>query len=521
MLFSKKIFPFFFLLTFLKAEAQQIFQKNYFTDSATYSSGSSFLKLNNNDYLALGHIGDAPDYDVYLLRLDSIGNIIWSKTFATPYQDRTVYLTATDDSNFIITGYHLTMLNVYSPAYMIKINEIGNILWSRVFIDSLYERQFSLNKTISFNNSYYSVGNLYVFDSLGTSIQDSLQRGIVVKVDSSGQLLWAKQYGSSRMILNDFVMSSDGGFVLTGDDFIYDSLGGGYQRGIYFKVDSLGDPEWAYYWDTLYPDPNVIMDVGDGYLIGGRMTFPASIDAFILKIDYNGNLVWSKKYGNTGSGSDDIRVMIKLSDNQYAYSNGFNSYFLIDTLGNNPVVHSFSFNGLLTQLVAEGDKGLSGIGSKGSALSLFKTDSNFYTCMNYTGPFPFANLNIVTDTFQLSSAFVQLPFVSDTFNETTVNTHDSVFCLTSTFIQDDVNNYLSEPKIFPNPFTDKIMIEMQNIEAKNYLINMYDLTGRIVFNRTFNQDKFFIDGMNLLTKGVYVLQIISEKNCSTKSIIKY
>jgi uncharacterized repeat protein (TIGR01451 family) len=79
--------------------------------------------------------------DIWIMKVDPSGNIIWSKTYGGTNDDLSVGITRTSDDNFVVAsstlsnngdvqGYHGTS---GSDIWMFKINQQGNLLWSKCF----------------------------------------------------------------------------------------------------------------------------------------------------------------------------------------------------------------------------------------------------------------------------------------------------------------------------------------------------------------------------------------------------
>jgi tyrosinase len=83
-----------------------------------------------------------------------------------------------------------------------------------------------------------------------------------------------------------------------------------------------------------------------------------------------------------------------------------------------------------------------------------------------------------------------------------------------------LNPYAYEPKefiadniiisVFPNPFTDRITIDM-NKSIYNNTVNIYDLSGRIVMFKTFEKKSSFdIENVHNLSNGIYILEVVAD-----------
>jgi hypothetical protein len=514
---------------FNKTSGQVIFQKSYLIDSTTYSEGTSFVKLSNYDYLCLGRSYTSGNLgNLYLSRIDSLGEVLWSKTISDTSMESNypLYLTSTDDGNYIIssaTGFSTGMTYDYTTASLSKINDNGNLIWNQVLMDTAFYRQVYVNKSLSRYNNYYSCG-YSVINGNFTSNPDTTYIGMFTKTDSIGNLIWTRQYGQHSTTINDFALSPDGGFLLVGREEIFDSLGSD-QRLIYFKVDSFGIPQWAYQYDVFGGQLYSVIEDSGGYLLAGTIT-QANFDpvGLVIKIDYQGNILWSNRYGSPIAGDDQVKAILRLTNKKIAgYING-HSYFIADSLGNNPVFHSISTSlpqGTLNQLKAEFDGGLSGIGSKGSLLYFFKTDSNFYTCINNSGLYQFANISVTNDTFVVidSSVILTVSFLNSSVN--LLNVIDTTYCLTSTSIFDDIFQD-NELKVYPNPTSDFITFRYKlKSKANTVSVVLSDLSGRpikiIKLNK--NEQEQSIDLSNI-TAGSYLLSLnVNNMHMITRKVI--
>jgi len=104
----------------------------------------------------------------------------------------------------------------------------------------------------------------------------------LVKVDSEGNLLWEKTFGTeNKEEIYYVVQTSDGGYLLSGS--------GGYQRAWLIKTDSWGNRQWdrMYGVEGQWPCSDPI-ETADGY------TFVIGPRPFLLEADKNGNLLLMK-----------------------------------------------------------------------------------------------------------------------------------------------------------------------------------------------------------------------------------
>jgi len=110
------------------------------------------------------------------------------------------------------------------------------------------------------------------------------RRPISVKTQTNGNLIWVKSYSIVGEFLD--VIKESNGFFAVG----YDFLG----RGIFVKLNNDADIALmnTYSQGTLY---GVYLDGSGGYVLVGQK----NNDGWVLRVDGNGDVIWSKTYGGT------------------------------------------------------------------------------------------------------------------------------------------------------------------------------------------------------------------------------
>jgi len=161
----------------------------------------------------------------------------------------------------------------------------------------------------------------------------ALQTDILLsRLDNSGAPIWHKLYGGMNNECGTAVVElSDSSLVFTGYTNSYGS--GGYDAIIY-RVDKLGNLLWQKTFGGLDWDfANSLVLSNDNHLVvcGSTYSFGRGLmDGFILKLDLNGNQVWSKFYG--GLEDDEFMRVIQTNDGGYVLAGTTKSYG--DSLGN-------------------------------------------------------------------------------------------------------------------------------------------------------------------------------------------
>jgi hypothetical protein len=159
--------------------------------------------------------------------------------------------------------------------------------------------------------------------------------GYVMKVDGSGNKLWTKLYGGSgEDLFNNAVPTPDGGYILAGVTTSRDgdltgipgkNIGSGYAKGWVMKIDGDGNKVWTKLFGGARDDwfeSVVATGSGDFLLIGHTNSqdgdisgFQGGEDGWMLMIDGTGNKRWSKVFG--GSALDQLFSGVNASDGGY------------------------------------------------------------------------------------------------------------------------------------------------------------------------------------------------------------
>jgi len=71
--------------------------------------------------------------DVYLIKTDSNGDTLWAKNYGGIYAEHGYSVQQTTDGGYIIAGYTMSFGAGVTDIYLIKTDSIGAILWTKTF----------------------------------------------------------------------------------------------------------------------------------------------------------------------------------------------------------------------------------------------------------------------------------------------------------------------------------------------------------------------------------------------------
>jgi len=200
-------------------------------------------------------------------------------------------------------------------------SQVPVIEWEKYIGGSQHEKVFATRQTS--DGGYVFAGSTHsVFiDDIFMGHHGSTTRADywILKTDSSGSLQWTKSFGGNEEdIAYDIQQTQDGGYIMTGtsgsnngdvtDHHGYEGSGDCWVT----KLDAAGNLQWKKSFGGVgHDESRAIIITNDGnYLIAGSSYSmdsylndhhgpPSTSDGWIIKIDPNGNLMWSKSLGGT------------------------------------------------------------------------------------------------------------------------------------------------------------------------------------------------------------------------------
>jgi len=247
--------------------------------------------------------------DVYVVKLDANGNLQWTKTIGGENNDWGLSLIQTSDGGYAIAGYTYSFGAGLTDVYVVKLDANGNLQWTKTIGGKIWENGHSLIQTS--DGGYAIAGDTY---SLNAADWDFY----VVKLDANGNLQWTKTIGGENIDRGySLIQTSDGGYAIAGTT---QSFGAGEWDVYVVKLDAHGNLQWT---KTIGgPESEIgqslIQTSDGGFAIAGETySFGAGgRDVYVIKLDANGNLQWTKTIG--GTDWDVGHSLIQTSDGGYA-----------------------------------------------------------------------------------------------------------------------------------------------------------------------------------------------------------
>ena len=324
-------------------EDDNIYTTGYFSDTVDFDPGIGVMEL-----YAVG------ERDIFILKLDANGNFLWAKSFGGKGEDFGYSIAIDANGNVYSTGYFSDTVDFdpgpdsmkisavgFLDAFIQKLDANGNLLWVKSFGEDGDDVGFSIK--VDAKGNVYTTGFIFARDIF------------IQKLDTQGNFLWAKFFGGNNSEEGKSIVIDEGGNIYTtgyfsdtvdfdpGTGVVNLSAVGGSDAFIQ-KLDPDGNFLWAKsfggrarslkgdFTDQVY---SIAIDVtGSVYTTGyfsdtvdfdpgtgvANLTAVGDRDAFIQKLDSNGNFIWAKSFGGK---SMDVGFSINVDAANNIYTTGY------------------------------------------------------------------------------------------------------------------------------------------------------------------------------------------------------
>jgi hypothetical protein len=268
----------------------------YVFGGSQFDAGYAAIQAIDSTYMVAGTTSSFGSgvSDMYFLKIDTLGGNVWQKTYGGNNIEKALSVKQTLDSGFVLAGYTNSFGNGGYDFYVVKTNSTGDTLWTKTYGGSNWEFANSIEQTA--DKGFIIAGGTYSF---GNGDEDIY----IIKTDSMGVIEWSNFYGGTgEEEAKSIKQTIDGGYIVAG---YTKSFGNGLSDAYYLKLDVNGDTVWTKtigFAGNDYANSVVVTDNGDYVFAGSVHNTNSNIDlAFIFRTDQNGDTIWTKQFGNPNS----------------------------------------------------------------------------------------------------------------------------------------------------------------------------------------------------------------------------
>ncbi|GAB4276309.1 MAG: hypothetical protein Kow0029_18140 [Candidatus Rifleibacteriota bacterium] len=313
-----------------------LWQKNYGGSSDDYfyavteTSDGNYVLVGQSKSSDMDLTGNNGVGDIWLVKVSSAdGSIIWQKNYGGSNDEAGLGVAYNLASGLFITGYTYSSngdfsssgyhVGLYSDLFVMSVNDSdGSLSWVKCYGGTQKDEGYDM--VINSSNELFVVGACASTDgdrSSGAPYGDGVGSTDVwvLKLDTSGGLLRQTSHGGSSSDLGRCVkLDADGSLVISGETRSSAGQVTGYHSGTdawVFKLDTAAQVVWSRslggtfeeigYGVEITPDGGCVVVTSAGSSDGDVQGFIQNMDAWIVKLNSSGAIVWQRPCGGTGS----------------------------------------------------------------------------------------------------------------------------------------------------------------------------------------------------------------------------
>lgn len=463
----------------------QISFYNTYSDEG-YDVGEGIVQLPDSSYLVTGSSSSFEgNSQAFIMKIDSLGNRLWSKDFGGFESDRGRRIFQVQNDGIYVAGQSNSFGNFYD-AYFFKTDFSGNLLYEKHYGSSAYENIH--DGLLLADTSFILVGETY-------NTANETEDIYLLRINRFGDTLWTKNFGSEQKdVARSIKLLNDSTVIIAGEYYVADSL---TQKAMLIKMDLDGNVEWLktygdlrkYVFNDLTIENDEIRAVG--YAVENSTN---QIRAFYIKTNVEGDLLFFNIQQHVGDYSVEHIVKFGLT---------VDDYYFVSKITNSPEIPTYQ---------------------DGPDVIIFKFDSNMdYNDMtsypSYTGS-DLSNAIIPTSdggailvgtnefpSFNGSSVFLAKIGPNNYYP------YNYLLPIQSSLVDiKEIDENLFE--LYPNPVETEL--SFLNLENYNVKITIHNQQGELKFYSDKVQEKLNIGFLN---SGLYFVTIISPNEVYTQKIV--
>jgi hypothetical protein len=482
------------LIPFIGQSQNINFIKSYGNNG--YDYGRDIKQDVDTGYIATGSSSSftSGNADVFLLKVDSLGNFKWSYPYGGAGADWGESVVVTLDSSYAVGGYTNSFGAGGFDFYLVRTNNIGVPLWEKTYGGSDWERAHDMIQLA--DSGFVLVGETY---SYGNGNMDAY----IIRTDKNGDTLWTKTYGGTE---NDYANA----VLLDGDSLVVvggtQSFGAGMTDGLILKYHIDGSFGWSKVAGMERDDyftGCVKSKIENSYFFSGTRSYYYNQtgylgDFWLYKISTDGNGLFADTTLTAGSHELEVAYDLVVNNNNDVYYCGETKSFGYSTID----FHTDAYLG--------------------------EIESNFYSS-TYGGPFGTAGddyligIDYCYDDGVVAIGNLQYNSTGGTnvciLRIDQSNSSPGIY-VTQELTNENITLSLSDIttninfNVYPTLFQNNILIDGLPIEN---VVEVYDLQGKKLFNKNNVQNSI---NLSNLSNGMMIMVITTKEGKYSTKIIK-
>ncbi|MAZ72961.1 MAG: hypothetical protein CMC70_07415 [Flavobacteriaceae bacterium] len=194
-----------------------------FTDTAydaVETATGGYLIAGTSDSQDVDITGNIGEYDYWILNINSNGDIIWKKNFGGNEIDLVYVLTKTNDGNYLLVGDtrsadgDVTNLIGNADVWAVKINESGTVLWAKNYGDTQFE---SARDVVALSDGSFAIAASSRSNDVNLNNNYGVNDAWLLRIDANGNFLGQKNMGGSGLDFGEGItQTADAKIIIAG-----------------------------------------------------------------------------------------------------------------------------------------------------------------------------------------------------------------------------------------------------------------------------------------------------------------
>jgi len=268
---------------------QNMFETRYGSDFEDYSNTS--IQTHDGNVLVGGTTwGFGSVSNAFLMKLDPMGGEMWTRNYPGINSDEIFDIVEQGDNGLVVCGGTFSYGAGYWDGFVMKTDSAGNMLWGHTYGNEYTDILYTIKDDKA--GGYYTAG-------YAQQASAAFQEGtVLMRLDSLGEILWSNWLPGAWSAIGAVPIDL---FITTTGEVLLTTIHGGHTLDLW-KFNMDGELLWNRTFGKESQGQRMAMDVdGDLYFTCYRALGNGnySIDVSVLKLDSNGEVEWCKSYGGT------------------------------------------------------------------------------------------------------------------------------------------------------------------------------------------------------------------------------
>ena len=280
-----------FLLVRIDMNGDTIWTKSYGEPPNIYFTGlgKSLIKTVDSGYAFAGTFRDTANVgnaEALLVKFNTIGDTLWTKKYGGSQTETASQCLQTLDKGYILVGTTCSFGNGACDVYLIKTDSVGDTIWTKTYGGGGFDAGYSIGIT---NDGGYIIG---------ASLTQGGDFIWVIKTDSLGNTEWNKSINVNLNVGCSAFQSKNGDYIIyTFKDNLAGNNDDGYLAKLNSSGDTLlwektyvgsGGNDWF----------AQAIELEDGSIVasGSSRNNQNVLSGWLMKVASNGDSLWSRKY---------------------------------------------------------------------------------------------------------------------------------------------------------------------------------------------------------------------------------